>query len=89
MVQIPAEIKEIIDPNHRIEANVYPLGDVSGQLSDTAVNVYNTVQNNYNWMKVKIFFDTWNDLYNITFQQYKNDGEQDQESVGQDTAQSV
>lgn len=54
-------------------AHVFPVGDRTGNLSTTPTTAYTTGANQFNWMKVKIFFDTWNDLYNITFQQYALD----------------
>ena len=54
-------------------AQVFPVGESTGNLSSTPTTVYTTGANQFNWVHVNIFFDTWNDLYNITFQQYALD----------------
>ncbi|MHA1821621.1 MAG: hypothetical protein ACTSVC_14190 [Promethearchaeota archaeon] len=73
MVKGYFDMYEISGVHHVIRAWVYPNGNSSDTLSDTPINFYNTSDNAFNWMHVTLFFDTWNDLYNITLQQYAQD----------------
>lgn len=57
----------------RTNVSVYEKGSVTGSLSTTPRVVYTSGPNSFHWFKVKIFVDTWNDLYNITIQQYGAD----------------
>jgi len=58
---------------YNIRAYVYPNGNSTGALASEPIEVYTGNDNLFNWINVKIFFDTWNDLYNISFQQYGTD----------------
>jgi len=59
--------------HYNTRAFIYEVGNETGSLATTPTLVYQSQQDQFNWIKVKIFFDTWNDLYNISFQQYTLD----------------
>ncbi|MHA1339577.1 MAG: hypothetical protein ACTSRZ_05350 [Promethearchaeota archaeon] len=66
-------INESTPGNYQTNAYVFGVGSKTGELSTTPTLIYQTQENEFGWIHVEIFFDTWNDLYNISFRQYTSD----------------
>ncbi len=58
--------------NYTVNAYYNAINPSTGQKSEKT-QLFQSQIGNFNWINVKVFFDAYNDVYNITMQQYRPD----------------